>query len=180
MAQRHADASQQLPRTERLGQVVVGTLLEGSDLVTFAAARGEHHDGSAGVAADRADDLQAIKVRQAKVEQHQVRPVARIGLERFLPGRGPLHPKVVLAQVGLHGANERRLVVHHQNPRAAALAHVTGLSTASPSGKEKVKRAPPPGRFSTQIRPPCASTRPLATASPRPRPAGRGVPSATR
>ena len=76
VAQRHADASQQLPRAERLGQVVVGTLLEGSDLVTFAAARGEHHDGSAGVGADRADDLQAIKVRQAKVEQNQVRPVA--------------------------------------------------------------------------------------------------------
>src|SRR5213079_955411 len=38
------------------------------------------------------------------------------------------------------------------------------------SGKVKATRAPPSARFSAQIRPPCACTRPCAIARPRPAP----------
>ena len=44
-------------------------------------------------------------------------------------------------------------------------------TTGYPAGSVKLTRAPPSARFSAQIVPPCASTRPRAIANPRPAPA---------
>src|SRR3989442_14224310 len=55
------------------------------------------------------------------------------------------------------------------------------LEGTETTGNVKRKILPPPGRSSTQICPPCASTNPLLTANPSPEPgivaALRGVPS---
>src|SRR5438874_533440 len=100
--------------------------------------------------------------------------------ERLLAGACSLDLKAVASEVGLHGATDGRLVVDDQDARAGRAAHAGPLRAAvitggnSPSGRVNAKRVPPSGRFSAQIRPPCASTNPLATASPRPVPWRRG------
>ena len=43
-AQHRADARRQLAQAERLGDVVVGAVLETGDPVVFARARGQHDD----------------------------------------------------------------------------------------------------------------------------------------
>ena len=134
-----------------------------------------------------ANDVQPVHVGQAQVEQDQVRTHPRERVERFLRGARRLDPKVVAAEVGLHRAQDRRLVVDDQDARPRRVRHACAASgagcrsgTASLSGSVKVNRAPAPARFSAQTRPPCASTRPLTIASPSPRPCGRGLPSITR
>src|SRR5260370_14712243 len=53
---------------------------------------------------------------------------------------------------------------------AGALSFHDPLEGTETSGNVKLKIAPPPSRFSAQMRPPCASTSPLDTASPSPEP----------
>ena len=72
VAQRHAHARQQLAGAERLGHVVVGAGVERGDLVALLAARRQHDDRHRAPLAQPPDDLQAVHVGQAEVEDHDV------------------------------------------------------------------------------------------------------------
>jgi hypothetical protein len=82
-ADRGPHPGQQLFHAERLGHVVIGTRVQGHDLVGAVGPPGQHDDRRLGPAAQPLDDLHAIQVRQAKVEDHQVGRVLGGGLQRL-------------------------------------------------------------------------------------------------
>src|SRR5438309_10523858 len=103
----------------------------------------------------------------------------RLGaLERFATRNRDLDAKASASQIRANGPDDRWLVINDQDAgaggrthRAAAVARVlAGRST----GRVNRNTAPPSARFRTEMRPPCASTSPRATASLSPVP--RGVP----
>ena len=63
--------SDELPRVERLRQVVVGPDLEADDLVHVLVARGQHQDRHVGALADPAADLDPVDVREHQVEDDE-------------------------------------------------------------------------------------------------------------
>src|SRR3954453_715438 len=71
-AQDRLDASDQLARVERLGQVVVGAHLEPDDLVDVVVAGGQHQDWHVRGGADLPAHLEPVDVGQHQVEHHQV------------------------------------------------------------------------------------------------------------
>ena len=66
------DAGGQLAHAERLGDVVVGAELEAQDAVELVAARRQHDDGDLRAGLHLAEDVAAVDVGQAEVEQHDV------------------------------------------------------------------------------------------------------------
>ena len=73
-AQLDADAGQQFRRAERLGQVIVGAVVQAGDLVVHAALFGEHdHRGPDTRVAQLVEDGEAVLVGQDHVEQDEIR-----------------------------------------------------------------------------------------------------------
>src|SRR5437879_13891051 len=64
---------------ERLCEIVVRSPLERRDLLGFLVPSREHEDGESGVIADLPDDLDPIHVREAEVENHQIRTERQFG-----------------------------------------------------------------------------------------------------
>ena len=71
-----AHPGQQFLHAERLGHVVVRAGVQRLDLVGAVGPAGQHDDRGLGPAAQPLDDLDAVQVGQAQVEEHQVRGVA--------------------------------------------------------------------------------------------------------
>ena len=67
-----SDAGEEFVDDERFGDVVVGTGVEGVDLVAAVGTAGEHDDRDDGPASQTADHLGAVHVGQAEIEDHQV------------------------------------------------------------------------------------------------------------
>ena len=97
-------------------------------------------------------------VGQPEVDDDQVRVLPRRDRERLLPRRRQIDVVVPRAEVRRERAKDLRLVVDDEDPRHA-----------DASSRTTIVR-PPPGVSSTSMSPPIASTKPLATASPRPTP----------
>src|SRR5438552_14121060 len=112
---------------------------------------------------------------------YEVGTAGSVYIEALIAGIDELDLEAVRREVRLQSAHDAGFVFDHEDPRApptgvrldgarhavsffSARVSVSGRST----GTVKTKRAPPPSRFSTRMRPPCATTRPLATASPSP------------
>ncbi len=72
VAQRHPNTGEQFVHAERLGEVVVGAKIERRHLVEFSPTNREHNDRSVPEAAHAPDDVDAVDIRQAKVEQHKI------------------------------------------------------------------------------------------------------------
>ena len=114
---------------------------------------------------DRADRLEVVPpeappppvlVEPAAVVPRSRRPWLRLffggEIQAFLARLSAAHLEAVAAEVPLHGAAQRGLVVDHQD--AGAVTSMAAHAASVPSGISKLKRAPPSGRFSAQIRPP--------------------------
>ena len=84
VTQRRADAREQLHRAEGLGQVVVGAHVECGRLVDLRTAGRDDDDRHPAPGADGADDLAAVHIRQAEIQQQQVRAVRSDHLQRSL------------------------------------------------------------------------------------------------
>jgi hypothetical protein len=177
--QSDANAGEKLIDPEGLGQVVVSTNVERNHLVPLGRPRRKNHDRRARVAANVTDGVHAVRVGQPQVEQDDVRPV---GQERacLLPRFRALNLEPMGREVGADHAKDGGLVIDDENASARLPAHdatvsrdegvASSIEPGLDRGSVKATTLPRAGRASTQIRPPCASTRPLATASPRPVP----------
>ena len=75
MAQGDAHPGHQHVHGERLGDVVVGALVERGDHALLVAVGGDHDDRAALRGAQPAAQLDAVDVGQAEVEDDQVRVV---------------------------------------------------------------------------------------------------------
>src|SRR5439155_11573824 len=169
--ERAADGRPEVVVVERLGHVVESALPHGRHGRGNRAVGGQQDDGEVRPAcAEAPQELDTVHlghppvgdddVSRALLERRQRRRAARAGLA------------LVAGAAERRGddAGDARLVVDDEDAgphRAHAAIRATGSCT--------VKRAPPPGRSPTTIRPPCASTISLATARPRPVPRGRVV-----
>src|SRR6185295_3428864 len=98
-----ADAGEQFVDAERFGDVVVGAGVERGDLVGAAGAAGQHDDGDGGPAAEAADDLGALHVGQAEVEDDEVGALAGGGVQGGHAVGGGVDVVVPGAQVDAQG-----------------------------------------------------------------------------
>src|SRR5262249_38148023 len=111
-----ADPGQQLVDGERLGDVVVGARVEGVHLVLAPGPAGQHDDRHLGPAAQPVDDLDAVDVRQAEVEDDQVGR-AVLGLpQRAGPVGGHRHLEPAGRQVDPQRPHDLRLRVDDPRP----------------------------------------------------------------
>ena len=109
--QQRADAGQQPVHGEGLGDVVVGAGVEGADAVLLLGPGGHHDDRQVAgrrPAAELAADLEARKLRQHPVQQHQVGLGLGDAEQRLLPVRGLLDPEALLLQVVAQQGQQRR------------------------------------------------------------------------
>ena len=174
-AEHRAQPRRQLGDAEGLGQVVVRAGVERLDLRRFLGARGQDEDRQRRERAHVANEVDAVAVRQAEIEDRDV-GLARARLD-----------DAALDRLGL--ADAIALVLERRADEAADLAIVLddricgavsagialrlrsgGGGGVSSAGSVNTKRAPPPSRFSARIVPRCASTIARQIASPRPTP----------
>ena len=171
-AQRHAQAGQQLVHGKGLGQVVVRAGVQRVDLVGVLAAGRDDDDGQLRPGADLADDLHAVHVRQAQVQQEDVRALGG-GLEhRLHAGCGGVVAVALRLQRGGDQVLDRAVVLNDQNER---LVH-DGRSILS-SWRVKANTAPWGTLSETEMVPPCALTMDLHSARPSPMPRRASLPA---
>src|SRR5262249_52199301 len=176
---------------EGLGDVVVRARVQRLHLVGAVSAAGQDDDGRAGPAAQPADYLHPVQVRQAEVEDHQVRRAVAGPLQRLPAGGGRVHLVAAHPQVDPQRAQDLRLVVDYQNaghvaslPPSAAAAGGEGACprsrrpgsawpgwpSARAAGRDMTMVSPPPGVSSGSSVPPMASVSPRDSARPSPTP----------
>ena len=130
--QQRADAGEQLAGGERLGEVVVGALVQRRDLVGLVGAHRQDQDRRGHPRAQLAADLDAGAVGEHEVEHHEVR--GRVdGLdERLVAGRGHVQGVAARGEDGLERAADLLLVVDDEDVRRVAPAPSCALLLLRP------------------------------------------------
>src|SRR6266849_4427246 len=175
VSQRSAQPCQQLAGAERLGYVIIRPGVQSSYLICLAVANRQNKDRQSSPLPQTLEHLKAFHVREAEVQQDDVRPTLRCLEHSVLPGGRVSDTIAVSFQRDTKQTANLRLVIDHERiyPRCFLFgAHeisCTGGAT-SDCGSRNENNAPPPGRFSTAIVPPCASMKPFAMVSPNPLP----------
>src|SRR6476659_3877111 len=163
---------QQLLHTERLGDIVVRTGVKGIHLGRAVHPAGENHNGHLRPLTKRADDINAIDVRQAEIEDDQVWMSVGCCLEGAPTGSGGDDGVLPRVQVDSQGAQDLRLVIDDQDTshdRSNAVCAGSGMGRVT-AGSEIVMVSPPPGVPSGLRVPDMASISPRDKARPRPTP----------
>ncbi len=184
MAQSDADAREKLLRAEWLGDIVVGAFFERlDDAHLVGAARQDHDRRLAALLPPLSQEFVALSVREAEVEDDEIRGrigendrlrLAAIGgLDHLVALRGKARPQEPA---------DRRLIVDDEDAdRGCAHATSSSCDAGADDGSAMVKTAPvPPERLAAVIVPPMASTKPRQMARPRPVPARTLSPFRTR
>src|SRR5690606_5628762 len=160
---------QQLLEAERLGDVVVGAALEPGDGVGDRVAGREDDDrGRDAQAADGAQHLEAVDVRQPEVEDQQVELAAGGEVDTLPAGADVVRGVAGRPQPLRDEGRDPLLVLDDQD-----LAHGTswGSSGRGPSsGSTIVNVLPMPGRESSSTVPPCACAIERTIVRPSPEP----------
>ena len=153
--------------------IVVGAEIERLHLARLVAAARQHHDGDALVArADRPQQIVALRIRQAEIENDQIRSFAK-ELERGFAVRR--FEDLIAMRVEPHAQElaDRRLVIDHQDAeRGGVHAAASRRWRSRGIGRLMVKAAPVRSvRFAATMVPCIASTKPREIARPSPVPA---------
>ena len=126
MSQRGPEARCQLADAERLLDIVVRAKVERLDLLRLAIARGEDDYRRLRELPDLAQDVLAVAIRQAEVEDDEVRRAGRRQPQSLSAGFGRLHLKAGGAKRNGEKPLNLRLVVDHEN---TGLLHAAGLGS---------------------------------------------------
>src|SRR3954453_3272675 len=130
-AQQRAQAGEQLLALERLDEVVVGARVEPLHARLDRVARGQHEDRHVVGGAQAARDLDAVELRQAEVEDHEVRVVRGGLVERCLPAAAEAHVVAVQAQRALEHLRDLVVVLDDEHAGIATdTVHATAKGTA--------------------------------------------------
>ena len=184
--ERALDGAQQLRERQRLLDEVERAEPRRLDRGLDGAVAGHHDDRAAvgGGGGPLAQQTDAVDIRHPDVEQHQVRRLPRARGARLRGVRGDVHLVALLGEDLLQQTADVRLVIDYQDvwttharslrnwcPCVRARAPVADR-VLSFTGSTTRTRAPPSGRLSASMRPPCSSTIFFTMASPRPVPFG--------
>src|SRR6185503_3342336 len=154
--------------------VVVGAGVERLHLVRLVAAGRQDDDRDPGPLAQPAGELDAVAVRQAEVEEDELRVVAGGGGGGLARAARLDQAEAVRAERGAQEAAHRRLVFDDEDQRAdlghGSSSGAMAVGAPLPSGRLRTKRAPPPGRFAATTSPPWARAMPRAIGRPSPTP----------
>src|SRR3954467_15720215 len=117
-AQERAHARRELRHGERLDHVVVGAEVEAAHAILDRVARRQHQhrQWTALVAggAQPAQHLEAVHLRQADVEDHQVEALLRSRQHRLLAARSDIHRVTLGLEDAAKTARERRVVFYDE------------------------------------------------------------------
>ena len=189
-AQGGADAGHQLVHPERLGDVVVGALVEGLDLVVGLVAGGQHDDGHGGARRGCGAAPRRRRGRGARGRGRRGRAVRPASVESAsAPDADLLDLVAAGAQVDPQGAADRGVVVDdehaldHQGPSVGALGRSTtmvspppGVSSAAHGATHRLGEAARHG----QPEPDAVAVRGVAVRAGRAGRSGRARPRAPR
>src|SRR5262249_13793661 len=167
-AQDRAHAGEQLLGAERLGDVVVGTGVEGAHLLVLVPDRRQHDDRQLAPAADLRRDRGAIAVGKDQIENDRVGRPDGDRVQRLLLRGGLLHAVPGVREDHPQAANDLGLIVDDEHP-GLARAHPT-VAGCSTRGKDTANAVPSGESACSRISPPFASTKPFEIASPKPAP----------
>src|SRR6185437_10210006 len=190
--QRALDGAQQLGERQRLLDEIERPEPRRLDSGLDGSVSG-HHDDRTAVGGGRrpfAQQADTVDIGHPDIQQHQVRSLPSARGPGLRGVGGDIHLVPFLRQDLLQQPANVRLIVDYQDvwPTHALSLRVAGCprggrslrSRAAPvadrvlslTGSTTRTRAPPSGRLSASIRPPCSSTIFLTMASPRPVPLG--------
>ena len=117
-AQQRPHPRRELGHGEGLHHVVVGAQVEAAHAIVDRVARGEHQHrhrpAARGAGAQAAQHLEAVHLRQADVEDHQVELLLRRGEHRLLAARGDVDRVAFGLEDALQARGERRVVFNDQ------------------------------------------------------------------
>ena len=175
MSQRGPEPRGQFADAERLLDIIVGAEIERLDLLRLAIARGEHDHRRRRELADVAQNVLAVPIGQAEVENDEIGRAGRRQPQSLGAGLGRLHLKAGGGERDGEKPLNLRLIVDHQNARARHAAGLDAIGVAWAAGRRTTNRVPrrrTAGLCATIV-PPIASTRRREIERPRPVPALR-------
>ena len=109
---------------ERFGHVVVAADGEARHLVLDGVAGGEEEDGDVdAVGPQPSRHLQAVEIGEHDVEDDEIGRTFLGGGQGQTAVDGLFDPEALVAEGGRHRVDDRRLVVHHQDPLVASWLH---------------------------------------------------------
>src|SRR5829696_9385740 len=158
----------ELEHVDRLGDVPVEPGLEEVFTIAGHGLRGQrdHRDRLRSlIRLDSSECLDPVDPGKLDVHEDEVGDVLRGQFDRLLAARRLERLVSLRLEDVAEELHVLLIVLHDENPPAA--------HCADPAGSVNVNVEPRPGSDSTQMRPPCSSTRLLDRASPRPVPSGR-------
>ena len=133
-AEDRSHASHELPRAERLREVVVGTDGQSDEHIRFVVASGEHEHGNRSLTLDLPAHLETVEAWQHEVEDDE----GRSELATPSDARGPvcldLCNEALASKARCHRACNRRFILDHEDHRACR-SHIA-------HGTEQMSRAP--------------------------------------
>ena len=115
-----AEAREELVHPERLGDVVVGALVEGVDLGGLLVTGRQHDHRDARPRTEPAEHVDAVHPGEAEVEDDDVGVVLCRGGQPFLAGGRHVHLVAVGPEADGQGPREADLVVDHEEPGHAS------------------------------------------------------------
>ena len=180
-AQHALDARDELPRVERLRQVVVGADLEPDDLVDVLVAGGQHQDRDVRGLAHAPADLDPVDVGQHQVEDDQRRRLGRDLGQRGAAVRDGAHVVARVLEVERDERGDRRLVLDDEDRLRASWPSAARTARAGSSSAPPEAAGSPPTRCGSRRRPPsrhpAVLVSPFSSTEPRPTAAERSIPA---
>ncbi len=115
VAERHAEAGQQLRSRERLRDVVVSAVVEDLDLAILGVVGGEHDDRNVRPRANPPAQLDTVDVREPQIENDRRRARTGHDVDRLIASGGRHDAIAACAEGGGKHAGDRRFVVDDEH-----------------------------------------------------------------
>ena len=137
MADGSPHPGQQFIRAEGLGEIVVSPQIQSGNLILLMGTGGNHHHRQGSPAAELAQNIQTVHIRQTQIQNHQIRAV---GGDHGHGLRAAAHPHGFIAVGGQHGGNKmgNALFVFNDQNFFANIHRVSSLTR----GRQKINSAP--------------------------------------
>ncbi len=121
-SQHRANAGEQFPQAERLGDVIVGAQFQPDDAIDLVAAmtRGDD-DGNVGLRANLAQEIEAVLLPEPEIEDHEIRLAAGEQARDLIATRRGDGADVVVLEIIRHEVPHGAVILDHETGRRFAI-----------------------------------------------------------